>query len=132
MTWSQGILNGDGTVNISDLSNVLRNYDKSAGASGCQHQRRVHRTIRHHNPACLCRLPARLAAGGPAVRCCLVLMLPVGVAHADVFNMPNGETSLQFVTVGDPGNAPDTVVMTTTARPATARSLTSTGWASTT
>jgi sulfatase modifying factor 1 len=29
---------------------------------------------------------------------------------ADVFNMPAGQTSLQFVTVGTPGNAPDTVV----------------------
>jgi formylglycine-generating enzyme required for sulfatase activity len=29
-------------------------------------------------------------------------------AKADVFNLPAGETSLQFVTVGDPGNAPDT------------------------
>ncbi|MGO9110726.1 MAG: formylglycine-generating enzyme family protein [Thermoguttaceae bacterium] len=28
-------------------------------------------------------------------------------ASADVFNMPSGETSLQFVTVGDPGNLPD-------------------------
>ncbi|MGA2231252.1 MAG: hypothetical protein ABSH22_10170, partial [Tepidisphaeraceae bacterium] len=28
-------------------------------------------------------------------------------ARADVFNLPAGETSLQFVTVGDPGNAPD-------------------------
>ena len=28
--------------------------------------------------------------------------------EADVFNMPAGQTSLQFVTVGDPGNAPDT------------------------
>jgi hypothetical protein len=25
-------------------------------------------------------------------------------AHADVFNMPTGDTSLSFVTVGDPGN----------------------------
>ena len=31
-----------------------------------------------------------------------------GSAHADVFNMPAGQTSLQFVTVGDPGNAADT------------------------
>jgi formylglycine-generating enzyme required for sulfatase activity len=29
-------------------------------------------------------------------------------ASADVFNMPSGQTSVQFVTVGDPGNAPDT------------------------
>jgi formylglycine-generating enzyme required for sulfatase activity len=34
------------------------------------------------------------------------------VARADVFNMPSGQTSLQFVTVGDPGNAADTAVMT--------------------
>ena len=32
-------------------------------------------------------------------------------AQADVFNMPSGETGLQFVTVGNPGNAPDTTVM---------------------
>jgi len=32
-------------------------------------------------------------------------------AQADVFNMPSGQTSLQFVTVGNPGNAPDTTVM---------------------
>jgi formylglycine-generating enzyme required for sulfatase activity len=31
--------------------------------------------------------------------------------RADVFNMPAGETSLQMVTVGDPGNAADTTVM---------------------
>lgn len=29
------------------------------------------------------------------------------IAAADVFNMPAGQTSLQFVTVGNPGNAPD-------------------------
>jgi hypothetical protein len=34
-----------------------------------------------------------------------------GTAGADVFNMPSGQTSLQFVTVGDPGNAADVVVM---------------------
>ena len=28
--------------------------------------------------------------------------------QADVFNMPSGQTSLQFVTVGDPGNTADT------------------------
>ena len=33
MTWADGDFNGDGTVNISDLSNVLTNYDKTAGAS---------------------------------------------------------------------------------------------------
>ena len=30
-----------------------------------------------------------------------------GVTQADVFNMPAGQTSLQFVTVGNPGNAAD-------------------------
>jgi formylglycine-generating enzyme len=39
----------------------------------------------------------------------VVLLLAAGVARADVFNMPNGQTSLQFVTVGDPGNAADTI-----------------------
>jgi hypothetical protein len=40
----------------------------------------------------------------------LSLALSASLVKADVFNMPNGQTSLQFVTVGDPGNAPDTVV----------------------
>jgi formylglycine-generating enzyme required for sulfatase activity len=31
-----------------------------------------------------------------------------GAAWGDVFNLPSGQTSLQFVTVGDPGNAADT------------------------
>ena len=35
------------------------------------------------------------------------MMLAVGAARADVFNMPGGQTSLQFVTVGNPGNAAD-------------------------
>ena len=35
------------------------------------------------------------------------LALTAGTARADVFNMPAGQTSLQFVTVGDPGNAAD-------------------------
>ena len=32
-------------------------------------------------------------------------------AQADVFNMPSGDTSLQFVTVGNPGNVADTTKM---------------------
>jgi len=52
-------------------------------------------------------------------RCTMVLgvscLLLSGVrfVSADVFNMPTGQTSLQFVTVGNPGNAADTRVMTT-------------------
>ena len=42
----------------------------------------------------------------------LWLLAVGGTASADVFNIPAGQTSLQFVTVGDPGNAPDTVVET--------------------
>jgi hypothetical protein len=34
MLWAQGDFNGDGKVDISDLSNILANYDKTAGASG--------------------------------------------------------------------------------------------------
>jgi hypothetical protein len=33
-----------------------------------------------------------------------------GLARASVFDMPSGQTSLQFVTIGSPGNAPDTTV----------------------
>ncbi len=37
-----------------------------------------------------------------------IALLPASIARADVFNMPAGQTSLQFVTVGDPGNVADT------------------------
>ena len=37
----------------------------------------------------------------------VVVVFSVAVAQADVFNMPSGQTSLQFVTVGNPGNAAD-------------------------
>ena len=41
-----------------------------------------------------------------------MLFATAGAASAQgVFNMPNGQTSLQFVAVGNPGNAPDTQVM---------------------
>ena len=36
-----------------------------------------------------------------------VVAILVGVTHADVYNMPTGQTSLQFVTVDDPANAAD-------------------------
>src|SRR5712672_3400749 len=35
----------------------------------------------------------------------LSCLFSVSIASADVFNMPAGETSLQLVTVGNPGNA---------------------------
>jgi formylglycine-generating enzyme required for sulfatase activity len=64
---------------------------------------------------------ARLLAGGMILlviawrrhRLCLsamivaITLLPSNIAKADVFNMLNGQKSLQFVTVGDPGNVPD-------------------------
>ena len=40
-----------------------------------------------------------------------VLALAAGVAQADVFDMPDGVTSLEWVTVGNPGNAGDDEVM---------------------
>ena len=49
-----------------------------------------------------------------ALRSAWILPLLAGLgraACADVFNMPPGQTSVQFVTVGDPGNLPDTTVM---------------------
>ena len=36
-----------------------------------------------------------------------MVVLSAGSAQADVFNMPAGQTSMQFVTVGNPGNGPD-------------------------
>ena len=53
----------------------------------------------------------RSRRGGGVIRLLLAGGCIVGVgrkAVADVFNLPSGQTSLQFVTVGDPGNAPDT------------------------
>ena len=48
------------------------------------------------------------ATGPPLASAAAVfLVLTAGVARADVFNMPTGQTSLQFVPVGDPGNAAD-------------------------
>jgi len=44
------------------------------------------------------KLPAIIAA---------IALLPASLARADVFHMPTGQTSLQFVTVGDPGNLAD-------------------------
>ena len=38
----------------------------------------------------------------------VVVALAARAAQANVFSMPTGQTSLRFVTVGDPGNAADT------------------------
>ena len=52
----------------------------------------------------------KLMSGKPIAKCVLAIaILAAGSAQADVFNMPAGQTSLQFVTVGDPGNAADTL-----------------------
>ena len=37
-----------------------------------------------------------------------LLVSATGIARADVFTMPSGSTSLQFIAVGDPNNPPDT------------------------
>ena len=44
----------------------------------------------------------------PRLAAMAVALLAASVASAQVFNMPSGQTSLQFVTVGDPGNLADT------------------------
>jgi uncharacterized repeat protein (TIGR03803 family) len=36
-----------------------------------------------------------------------IALLPSSTVRADVFNMPNGQTSITMVPVGNPGNAPD-------------------------
>ena len=38
-----------------------------------------------------------------------MLLLAAGVGQANVFDMPGGQASLQFVSVGDPGNAADSM-----------------------
>jgi formylglycine-generating enzyme len=49
----------------------------------------------------------------PYLATVLVALSSQIVQAAGVFNMPSGQTSLQFVTVGDPGNVADTTVMAT-------------------
>jgi hypothetical protein len=55
----------------------------------------------------------RRAKFGRIVLCFFALLVSrAGMASAaDVFKMPPGKTSIQFVDVGNPGNAPDTLVM---------------------
>ena len=48
-------------------------------------------------------------SNGLAVLVVSAALAAVGVARADVFNMPSGQTSLKFVTVGDPNNPPSQV-----------------------
>ena len=53
--------------------------------------------------------PVANAIFGWAVQTAFVLVLPItGIVSADVFNRPPGLTSLEFVTVGNPGNVADT------------------------
>jgi formylglycine-generating enzyme required for sulfatase activity len=51
---------------------------------------------------------AKRSAGSVAAMAALVLILSVSTVQADVFNLGGGQTSLSFVTVGNPGNAADT------------------------
>ena len=111
MSWGTGDFNDDQKVDINDLTIVLANFDTDL-------RRRPRRLVPVREPVLLgvwspLRLLAclRLAtASGTAVRFCRsgVAAPPASVAHADVFNMPAGQTSLQFVTVGDAGNAAPT------------------------
>ena len=62
--------------------------------------------------ACLLGFAWRRRAPRKIVACLAVVALALSttLAHAqvsNVFNMPDGEASLSFVTVGNPGNAPD-------------------------
>ena len=47
----------------------------------------------------------------PFIALTFLLLALASSATADVFNLPAGQTSLSFVTAGNPGNAPDTAVM---------------------
>ena len=116
--WSQGCMDGDptGTVDINDLTIVLSNFGTYGASSGIKAVPEPS-TIALAIAGGLCLLAfawrrrrVRQFVSATAV----LLILTAGVAQAqvsNVFNMPNGETSLQFVTVGNPGNVADTAVM---------------------
>ena len=113
MFWGQGDFNGDGTVDINDLTIVLANFGASYGAGN------IKAVPEPSTIAILLAGAVGLLAyawqgrSSRRIVACLALLavgLSTAAAHAQgssVFNMPNGETSLQFVTVGDPGNAAD-------------------------
>ena len=114
--WSQGDFTYDGKVDINDLTIVLSNFGQTYAALGGSM-----RMASVPEPGSLALIAvgvfALLGCGGRGEGSWLVLLrcswpYPERRTHADVLNMPNGEASLQFVTVGNPNNRPDTVVMT--------------------
>ena len=88
--------------------------------------------------SCIWRRRRKLHALGPMI--VAMVVLAAGVAQADVFNMGGtrdpatgvwtGQASLEFVTVGDPGNAGEQSRLANGDTTSTARSLTPTRWAS--
>ena len=112
MSWSTGDFNSDAKVSdINDLTIVLANYGQSVGASGGMAavpepctvtlllgglMGLLYRTLRRRRPRQM------------AVVVTVLATLGAGVAHADVFNLPSGQTSLVTVPVGNAGNAADT------------------------
>ena len=114
MFWGQGDFNGDGKVDVNDLVIVLTSLGRTCGASSGIDAVPEPTTIilLLASAACLVAFAWRRRSSRKIIACLAVLAMSLSttVAHAqvsNVFNMPNGEASLQFVTVGDPGNTPN-------------------------
>ena len=112
MSWGTGDFIGNGQVDINDLTIVLANYGQSLSTSpaGASTRSRQASPFWFSPPSAL-----RYPLGGGAERCrrsraalaVLFAAVSAGVARANVFDMPAGDTSLQTVFVGNAGNRSD-------------------------
>jgi hypothetical protein len=107
MTWVQGDFNYDGTVNGADLNMVLSNYNQHVGVGAAVPEPSTLALLGIGVSGLFTFAWRRRRGRARCLSCAAVVvtMLIAGMARADVFDMPSGQTSLQFVTVGDPGNA---------------------------
>ena len=109
MSWATGDFNGDGKVDVNDLTIVLTNFGQSLGSSTAamaplpEPPAFVLFGVGAVGLLAIARRRVRRFASAVVV----VLIVAAGVARADVFRMPTGDSSLLFVPVSDAGNLPD-------------------------